>query len=96
MSALNRHSFRIVVQHMPLGEHCVFRLMAYGDGQTFPPRDFDSLQHVMGALHWLIPDFDENDLIVRDAHDTYIAFTGEAELNDSQLSKLGLKDGPKS
>jgi len=49
------------------------------------------------ALRSVAPNFDEASLSLRkDGPETYIAFTGEMELDDSQLSLLGLKDRTRS
>lgn len=91
MATPNRHSFRIVVQHINLNHRSSYRLIVYGNGQSFRPLEFDSLNHLLKALHSLIRDFDEGSVsIQKDAHDTYIAFTGDLELEDSDLSSLGL------
>jgi len=59
--------------------------------------EFDSLDHLLRALRSVAPDFDESALSIRkDARATYIAFSGEMELDDSQLLLLGLKDGARS
>jgi hypothetical protein len=42
------------------------------------------------------PDFDESALSILDTPETYIVFAGGMELDDSQLSLLGLKDGRRS
>ena len=52
---------------------------------------------LLTALRSVAPDFDVSTLSVRkDSPESYIAFTGEMELDDSQLSLLGLKDGRRS
>ena len=100
MSSPNTHSLRIVVQHVRAHQRSVYRLVAYGgDGGSYTSgsAEFESRDHLLRALRSVAPNFDEASLPLRkDGPETYIAFTGEMELDDSQLSLLGLKDGSRS
>src|SRR5258708_4269604 len=59
--------------------------------------EFESLDRLLKSLHSAVPGFDESTLSIRkDTPETYVAFAGEMELDDSQLLLLGLKDGPRS
>ena len=52
---------------------------------------------LLRALRSAAPNFDEASLsLQKDGSGSYIAFAGEMELDDSQLSLLGLKDGSRS
>jgi len=97
MSSPNTHSLRIVVQHVRSHRQSVYRLVAYGGeggGYTSGSAEFESLDHLLTAFRSAIPAFDAGSLSVgRDTPETYIAFAGEMELIDAQLSLLGLKDG---
>jgi len=53
---------------------------------------FESLDRLLKALRSVAPDFDESTVSIRNTPETYIAFARETELDDSQLSSLGLKD----
>ena len=96
MSSPNAHSLRIVVQHIGTGQRSVYRLVAYGgEGGDYTSRsaEFESLERLLRALRSVAPNFDEASLSLRkDGPETYIVFTGEMELDDSQLSLLGLTD----
>ncbi len=96
MSRPNPHSLRVVVQHIPAYQRSVYRLVAYGGeggDYTSGSVEFESLDRLLTALRSVAPDFDVSTLSVRkDSSESYIAFTGEMELDDSQLSLLGLKD----
>jgi hypothetical protein len=95
MPAQNVRSVRIVVQHIYNDWRSSYRLVAYGDRQVFRPLKFESLHDLLNALRSVMPDFDENSFLIRNgARDSYIVFAREVELSDSQLSTLGLKDGP--
>jgi superfamily I DNA and RNA helicase len=100
MSRPNARSLRIVVQHTRAHQRSVYRLVAYGgEGGDYTSRraEFESLDRLLKALHSAVPDFDESTLSVRKGTpETYIAFAASMELDDSQLSLLGLKDGTRS
>lgn len=97
MSAPIRHSLRVVVQHVPDGPRSSYRLIAYSDNRTYEPMEFSSIELCAETIRSVAPDFDKNNLSVRvGARETYIAFAGEMELDESQISGLGLKDGRRS
>ena len=100
MSSPNTHSLRIVVQHIRARQRSVYRLVAYGGeggSYTSGSAEFESRDHLLRALRSVAPNFDEASLsLQRDGQGSYIAFTGDMELDDSQLSLLGLKDGSRS
>jgi len=85
------------VQHTRTGQRSVYRLVAYGGeggSYTSGSAEFESLDDLRKAFHSAVPDFDAGSISVRsDMPETYIAFAGEMELIDAQLSLLGLKDG---
>jgi len=100
MSSPKTYSLRIVVQHIREHQRSVYRLVAYGgEGGDYISRsaEFESADHLLEAFRSAIPDFDASTLSIRkDAPETYIALAEHMELNDSQLSLLGLKDGTRS
>ena len=94
MSAPIRHPLRVVVQHVHADPRSYYRLIAYGDNRTYEPVEFSSIELCVKTIRSVAPDFDENNVWVSvGARETYIAFAGEMELNESQISGLGLKDG---
>ena len=97
MSKPRSYSLRLVVQHVRTDQRFVYRLVAYGDDQTYPPSEFESLDPLLKALHSVLPDFDESTFSIRQCpQDPCIIFSETIGLTDSQLSFLGLKDGMKS
>ena len=93
------HSLRVVVQHSCVHQRSSYRLVAYGgEGGDYisGSAEFESLDRLLKALHSAVPGFDESTLSIRNAPETYIVFAGEMELDDSQLSLLGLKDAARS
>jgi len=100
MSSPKKHSLRVVVQHIRARQQSSYRLVTYGgEGGDYTSRsaEFESLDCLLKALRSVAPDFDESALSIRtDTPETYVAFTGEMELDGSQLSLLGLKDGRRS
>ena len=92
----NTHSLRVVVQRVRAHHRSLYRLVAYSGNLTCSA-EFESLDRLLKALHSAVSGFDESTLSIRkDTPETYIAFAGEMELDDSQLLLLGLKDGPRS
>ncbi len=100
MSSPNTHSLRIVVQHVRAYQRSVYRLVAYGGeggNYTSGSAEFESREDLLKAFRSVMPNFDASSVSVgRDAPETYIAFAGEMELDDAQLSLLGLKDSTRS
>jgi hypothetical protein len=99
MSSPKTHSLRVVVQHSRVNQQSPYRLIAYGgEGGDYisGSAEFESLNRLLKALHSVAPDFDESALSILDTPETYIAFAGGMELDDSQLSLFGLKDGRRS
>ncbi len=96
MSSPKTYSLRVVVQHVRTHRQSSYRLVAYS-GNLNCSAEFESLDHLLKALHSAMPAFDEGTLSIRkDTPETYVAFAGEMELDDSQLSLLGLKGGTRS
>jgi hypothetical protein len=97
MSSPKTRSLRIVVQHIRAHQRSVYRLVAYGGeggDYTSGSAEFESRDHLLNALRSAVPGFDESSVsIERNTPETYIAFAEAVELDDSQLSRLGLKDG---
>ena len=100
MSSPNTHSLRIVVQYVRAHQRSVYRLVAYGgEGGSYTSGsiEFESLDRLLQALRSVAPNFDEACLsLQKDGPGSHIVFTGDMELDDSQLSLLGLKDGSRS
>lgn len=81
-----------MVQHVNEGPRWSYRLIAYEDRKTYYPVTFDSLRDLVQAIRSVIPDFSQSQLRTeKDASRSYIALTREWELNDSQLSLLGVE-----
>jgi len=96
MSSPNTHSLRVVVQRVRAHQRSLYRLVTYS-GNLNCSAEFESLDHLLKAFHSAVPGFDDSILSIRkDTPETYIAFAGEMELDDSQLSLLGLKDRRRS
>src|SRR5258708_13422805 len=95
MLSPNTHSLRVVVKNVRARQRSLYRLVASGgEGGDYTCRsaEFESLDRLLKVLHSAVPDFDESTLSTRmDTIETYIAFAGEMELSDSQLSLLALK-----
>jgi hypothetical protein len=88
----HRHSVRVVVQRIYSPGGFFYRLVAYGDGQTYRPTEFGTLEQLEEALRSVAPNF--NGIVSAEtsqAQHTSIIFSREMELDDSQLSRLGLK-----
>lgn len=83
---------RIVVQRVRDPQGDAYRLIAYDNGVTYRPVEFRSLDDLLTAVHSVAPNLDESALsIEQNGRDTSIVLTGTIELNDTQLSALGLK-----
>jgi hypothetical protein len=78
-------------------QRSVYRLVAYGGeggDYTSGSAEFESRDHLLKALRSAVPGFDESAVTIeRNTPETYIAFAETIELDDFQLSLLGLKDG---
>jgi hypothetical protein len=88
----NRHSVRVVVQRIYSPAGFFYRLVAYGNGETYRPSEFGSLEQLTDALRSVAPNF--KGIVgpeTNQAQHTSIIFSREMELDDSQLSRLGLK-----
>jgi hypothetical protein len=81
-----------VIQQLGVSEDAAYRVVAYGDDQ--PPRhsDFGNADLLRAALRAAIPDFDFSQLTLNPLKKGQgsIAFVGEMNLNQTQLSLLGL------
>ena len=88
------------MQHIRVCQRSVYRLVAYGgEGGNYTSRsaEFESRDRLLKVFRSVVPDFDAGSLAIRnDAPETYIAFTGQMDLDDSQLLLLGLQGGTKS
>ncbi len=94
MSSSKARSLRVVVQHSRIDQQSSYRLLVYGgEGADYISRSakFESLERLLKALRSAVPDFDQSAVSIRNTPETYIAFAGEMELGEPQLSKLGLK-----
>jgi hypothetical protein len=81
-----------VIQQIVKAGKASFRLVAYGGSRGPGYSDFDSLDALLNALHIAIPDFDASSVSIKVAggNQTSVVFAGEMELDDHQLSILGL------
>jgi hypothetical protein len=83
---------RIVVQRVRDRRGNAYRLIAYDSGTTYRPVEFASLDDLLRAMHSVVPNLDESALsIEQNGQDTSIVLTGTIELDNTQLSALGLK-----
>lgn len=84
---------RIVVQHTMEYDRWVYRLVAYNDIQTYRPVNFDTLDMLVRAMSAAIPGFADSSLRIQNGADrSYIVFSGDWKLSDSQLSALGFTE----
>ena len=92
--------FRVVIQHFPerTGEDFPYVLIAYNrnTGEALIPSRYSSLQDLLGKFRSAGLPFHEENLVINDTQGPYILFGAEFELNDAQLSILGLKRRPSS
>jgi hypothetical protein len=85
-------ALRLVVQHVSHPDSSVWRIVAYGEGQNLGPLQFGSVPALTTALRRAMPGLAELILAgVHESPETYIAFSGAAELSDTQLAELGLQ-----
>jgi hypothetical protein len=87
-----RYGLRIVIQQIFKAGKASFRLAAYGGNRAPGHSDFDTLDALLKALHRAVPGFDDSGVSIKVAggNQTSIIFAGEMELDDNQLSILGL------
>lgn len=88
----NRRTQRVVVQYVTEGRQSSYRLIAYENHRTYRPVEFRSIDDLVRTIRLVVPDFTDNHLEIREhAMESYIVFTADWELTDSQLLLLGLK-----
>lgn len=69
----------------------VYRLIGYGNGETYSTVEFASLDEVLKVLRSINPDFGKDLLSVKgDGTGSSIILAESAELDDAQLNVLGL------
>jgi hypothetical protein len=83
---------RIVIQQIVRAGTSSFRIVAYGGNRGPRHSDFDSRGALLKSLHSAIPGFDDSSVSINVAggNQTSIVFAGEMDLDDDQLSILGL------
>jgi hypothetical protein len=82
---------RIVVQYVHGDLDSPWHLVAYGGSRAFRPQRFRSVEDLMTLIRSTVPDFDPSHLAIKtDSRESYIVWTGDMALNESQLSALGL------
>lgn len=88
----DRYSLRIVIQHIGGKADSTWRVVAYGGRRALGHADFPSRTMLLDVLSIAIPDFDKAVLSLTDPgpSESSILFTGDIELDDEQLSILGL------
>jgi hypothetical protein len=81
-----------VIQQIVKDRTASFRVVAYGGNRAPGHSDFDSLDGLLKALHSAVPGFDDSSVSINVAggNQTSIVFVGEMDLDDNQLSILGL------
>lgn len=92
MSADDLYSLRMVIQQIGVSHKPTYRVMVYGD--NFNPRraEFSSPQGLLETLRAAAPSFDVSDFSLNPLGEGRgsIVFTGKIELDETQLSILGL------
>lgn len=87
----DRSNLRVVVQHVQGDLDSPWHLVAYGNSRAFRPRRFRTIEDLMAVIRSAVPEFDPSHLAMQGAsRESYIAWTGDMALNESQLSALGL------
>ena len=88
-----RHSLRLVVQHFEESGQSRFRLVGYGDAESYKPAEFASLEELREALANVFPDLG-NALLAVDpaARGTSILLIRDAELDGRELRLLRLAE----
>ena len=87
-----RYPLRIVIQQIVRAETVSFRIVVYGGNRGPRHSDFDSRDALLKALDSAVPGFDDSSVSINVAsgNQTSIVFAGEMDLDDNQLSILGL------
>jgi hypothetical protein len=79
------------VQHTKDHEGWSYLLVAYADNQMCPTVKFDTISDLVKVIRRVAPDFSDSSLTIdHHADRSYIAFSADWQLNDSQLFLLGL------
>ena len=90
-----RQPLRLVIQWIRegcSGRSSSYRLVVYGDGRTYRPLNFDSLDDLFKLLKAAVPEVNVSS-IPRDTQSAAtILFAEDVEVSEEQLSILGLKD----
>jgi len=89
MGTSNRHSLRLVIQQIRSPQASFYRLVAYGNQRAYRPAEFESFDQLSRTVHAAVPALNGN-LVRTQTAGTFIVFSGEMELDDTQLSHLGL------
>jgi len=85
------HSLRIVVQLIHESNGSVYRLVVYGGTHRYQPARFTRLEDVLEVLSLALPAFDPATIAVdQGERRTRIIFSGDFELNEEQLRRLGV------
>jgi hypothetical protein len=86
------HAVRFVVQHSQRDGKGLYRVLAYSDERNYRPAEFKTEAALQDALQAALPKLAHVILAgIRETADTYIVFSGSADLTESQLQTLGLK-----
>jgi hypothetical protein len=95
-SASNQHSLRLVIQHNWSGtgksRRSRYRLILYGDRHAY--RDFDSLGDLSEVLQTAGLHIDGKAISPPDPQASSLILSQAIELNDAELSSLGLNQSP--
>jgi hypothetical protein len=84
---------QLIIQHVKDGPRWVFRLIVYQDRKTYRPVSFGSLEELLRTLRSAVPNFPAEKLqVTNQAPATYIAYTGEWQMDESQIAKLGFEN----
>ena len=72
-------------------DRSVYRIVVYGDTQRYRPARFTRLEEVLKVLSSALPTFNPATIAVdQSERRTRIIFSGDFELNDEQLRRLGV------
>ncbi len=88
----DRYVLRVIIQRIGEEAEFIWRVVAYGGRKALGPADFPSRETLLDVLPMAFPDFDQAGLSLADPGpaNSSILFAGEMELDDEQLSVLGL------
>jgi hypothetical protein len=82
---LSKRPFRVIVQRRGDSRDPKFRIIAYGDDPISAIADYNTLPELLNALAATLPD-----VVLNLSAEGSVIFTGEIEMDESQLKALRL------